>query len=73
MDRFFAACDAFGRMFSPRKAKVTFTLPPGGTYKEPTILLKYIRLKVVGAFPYLGSTISKDGALNAILTTVFKQ
>ena len=60
MDRFSAACGAFGLTISLKKTKVMFTPPPGLPYSEPNILVNDTRLKVVDTFPYLGSTVSRD-------------
>lgn len=65
MDHFSDSCDAFELRISLRKRKVMFTLPPGVPYKAPTILVKNTRLEIVDTFPYLESTISKDGDVDA--------
>ena len=65
MDHFSAACDAFGLTISIKKTKVMFTPAPGAPYSEPTILVNGDKLEVVDTFPYLGSTISRDGSLDA--------
>ena len=65
MDLFSRACDAFGLTISIKKTKVLFTPAPGDPYVEPNILVKGTRLEVVDTFVYLGSTISRDGSLDA--------
>ena len=62
---FFTACDAFGLTISIKKTKVMFTPVPGAPYVEPEIFVKKTRLEVVDTFVYLGSTISRDGSLDA--------
>ena len=46
-----------------------FTPPPGTPYVEPNIFIGGTTLEVVDKFVYLGSTLSRDGALD---TTNFK-
>lgn len=46
----------FGLRVSQGKTKVMFTPSPSVPYKEPTILLRNIRLEVFDTFPYHGST-----------------
>ena len=65
MDCFSSACKAFGLTISIKKTKVMFTPPPGTEYYEPSIYVEGVRLDVVNTFPYLGSTMSRDGALDA--------
>ena len=65
MNLFSTACDAFGLTISIKKTKVMFTPVPGAPYVEPDIFVKETRLEVVDTFVYLGSTISKDGSLDA--------
>ena len=65
MDRFSAAPTAFGLTISLKKTKVMFTIPPGEPYIEPNITVNDTRLGVVDTFVYLGSTISRDGSLDA--------
>ena len=65
MDCFSSACKAFGLTISIKKTKVMFTPPPGTEYYEPSIYVEGVRLGVVNTFPYLGSTMSRDGALDA--------
>ena len=45
--------------------KVMFTPVPGAPYIKPDIFVKKTRLEVVDTFVYLGSTISRDGSLDA--------
>ena len=50
-----------------------FTPVPGKLYKEPIILVKGTRMEVVDTFLYLGSTISRNDALDAeILSRIQK-
>ena len=65
MDKFSRACDAFGLTISLKKTKVMFTPAPGEPYAEPNITVNGTRLDVVDTFVYLGSTLSRDGALDA--------
>ena len=65
MDNFSRACVAFGLTISLKKTKVMFTPAPGEPYIEPNILVNGTRLEVVDTFVYLGSTLSRDGALDA--------
>ena len=65
MNLFSIACDAFGLTISIKKTKVMFTPVPGAPYVEPDIFVKKTRLEVVDTFVYLGSTISRDGSLDA--------
>ena len=65
MDNFSRACAAFGLTISLKKTKVMFTPAPGEPYIEPNILVNGTRLEVVDTFVYLGSTLSRDGALDA--------
>ena len=65
MDRFSASCTAFGLTISLTKTKTMFTPAPGEPYTEPNILVHGIRLGVVDRFVYLGSTLSRDGSLDA--------
>ena len=61
MNRFSAACRAFGLTISLKKTQLTFTPPPGLLHSETNILVNDTRLNVVETFPYLGSTVSRDG------------
>ena len=63
MNCFSTACDAFG--LTIRKTKVMFTPAPGAPYIEPNIYVRERRLDVVDTFVYLGSTVSRDGSLDA--------
>ena len=65
MDRFAASCTAFGLKISLKKTKVMFTPAPGELYIEPNITVHGTRLDVVETFVYLGSTLSRDGSLDA--------
>ena len=67
MDRFSQACTSFGLKISLKKTKVMFTPAPGTPYIEPNITVNGTRLDVVDIFVYLGSTISRDGSLEAEL------
>ena len=65
VDRFSSSYDAFGLKISIKKTKVMFTPPPGLPYIKASIVVNGTALGVVDTFPYLGSTISRDGALDA--------
>ena len=65
MDRFSEASTAFGLTISLKKTKVMCTPAPGKPYTEPNIVVNGTRLGVVDTFVYLGSTISRDGTLDA--------
>ena len=65
MDIFSRACTAFGLTISIKKTNAMFTPAFGQPYTEPNILVQGKRLEVVDSFVYLGSTISKDGTLDA--------
>ena len=65
MDRFSASCTAFGLTISLKKTKVMYTPVPGEPYIEPDIMVYGKRLGVVDTFVYLGSTLSRDGTLDA--------
>jgi hypothetical protein len=69
MDRFSKACIAFGLTISLKKTKVMFTPAPGEPYNEPNIMVNGTKLGVVDSFVYLGSTISRDGSLDAEIKT----
>ena len=71
MDRFSEACTAFGLTISQKKTKVMFTPAPGDPYTEPNIMVNCLvnRLGVIETFVYLGSTISRDGSLDAEIHT----
>ena len=68
MDRFSASCTAFGLTISIKKTKVMFTPPPGTAYIEPSIFVNGFKLEAVNTFVYLGSTMSRDGTLDAEIT-----
>ena len=65
MDLFSASCEAFGLTISLNKTKAMFTPAPGEPYIEPSILVNGTRLGVVEKFVYLGSTLTRDGSLDA--------
>ena len=65
MDRFAAACSAFGLTISLKKTKIMYTPSPGKPYFEPNITVNGTRLEVVDSFVYLRSTISKEATLDA--------
>ena len=65
MDLLSAACIAFGLTISLTKTKVMFTPAPGKPYVQPNIIVQGTRLDAVDTFVYLGSTISRDGTLDA--------
>ena len=65
MDRFSFACTAFGLTISLKRTKAMFTSAPGEPYNEPKIVINDTRLDVVDTFVYLGSTLSRDGSLDA--------
>ena len=69
MDRFSEACTAFGLTISLKKTKVMFTPAPGVPYTEPNIMANATRLGVVDTFVYLGSTVTRDGSLDAEIHT----
>ena len=64
MDRFSHACTAFGLKISLKKTKVMFTPAPDEPYIQPNIIVYGTRLGVVDTFLYLGSFVSRDGALD---------
>lgn len=59
------ASDAFGLTINIKKMKVMFTLASDAPYIEPNIYVRERRLNAVDTFMYLGSTISRDGFLDA--------
>ena len=65
MDLFPRACNASGLNISLKKTKVMFTPDPGEPYIEPNITITRTRLNVVDTFIYLGSTVLRDGSLDA--------
>ena len=65
MDCFSFAGTAFRLTISLKKTKVMFTPAPGEPYNEPNIVINDTRLDVVDTLAYLGSTLSRDGSLDA--------
>ena len=65
MDCFSFACTAFGLTMRLKKTKALFTPALGEPFSGPNIAINDIRLDVVGTFVYLGSTLFKDGSLDA--------
>ena len=65
MDIFSRACLAFGLTINLKKTKVMHTPPIGQVYVEPNITVEGNRLGVVDSFVYLGSTLSRNGSLDA--------
>ena len=65
MDIFCRACLAFGLTINLKKTKVMYTPPIGQVYDEPNITVEGNRLGVVDSFVYLGSTLSRNGSLDA--------
>ena len=65
VDIFSRACLAFWSNHQPEKSKVMYTPPIGQVYVEPNITVEDNRLAVVDSFVYLGSTLSRNGSLDA--------
>ena len=65
MDHLSTACTAFGLTISLKKTEVMYSPAVGQVYAEPNIFVQGKRLKVADSFVYLGSTISRDGTLDA--------
>ena len=65
MDIFSRACLAFGLAINLKKTKVVYTPPIGQVYVEPNITVEGNRLGVVDSFVYLGSSLSRNGTLDA--------
>ena len=65
MDKLSSACTAFGLTISLKKTYAMYTPPIGLPYVEPNIMVEGKRLKVTDSFVYLGSTLSRDGTLDA--------
>ena len=65
MDRFLSSFTAFGLTLSLTKAKAMITPVPAEPYIEHNSFVHGTRLGVVEKFVYLGSTITKDGSLDA--------
>ena len=65
MDIFARACLAFGLTINQKKAKVMYTPPIDQVYVEPNITVEGNRLGVGDSFAYLGSTLSRNGSLDA--------
>ena len=63
MDIFSNPCTAFGLTISIKK--VMYTPVVGQAYIEPSIFVQGKGLGVVDIFVYLGSTMSRDGTLDA--------
>ena len=64
VDRFAEASNLFGLTISLGKTEVLFQPHPTSQAPEPAIEIDGTPLKCVDEFKYLGSTISKDGALD---------
>ena len=73
LDHFSASCTAFGLKISLKKTKLMFTPASDEPYIEPNILVYGTRLDVVNKFVYLGSTLSRDGSLDAEIYYAFKK
>ena len=69
MDIFSRACLAFGLTINLKKTKVMYTPPIGQVYVEPNITVEGNRLGVVDSFVYLGSTLSRNGSLDAEISS----
>ena len=69
MDIFSRACLAFGLTINLKKTKVMYTPPIGQVYVEPNIAVEGNRLGVVDSFVYLGSTLSRNGSLDAEISS----
>ena len=65
MDIFSRACLASGITINLKKTKVVYTPPIGQVYVEPNITVEGNRLGVVDSFVYLGSSLSRNGTLDA--------
>ena len=65
MNIFSRACLAFGLTINLKKTKVMYTPPISQVYVEPNITVEGNRLGVVDSFVYLGSTLSRNGSLDA--------
>ena len=65
MNLFSKACTSFGLTINLKKTKVMYAPPPGQAYNEPDVFVNGQRLAVVDTFVYLGSTLSRDGSLDA--------
>ena len=65
MDKLSSACTAFGLTISLKKTYAMYTPPIGLPYVEPNIMVEGKKLKVTDSFVYLGSTLSRDGTLDA--------
>ena len=64
-DIFSRACLAFCLTINLKKTKVMYTPSIGQVYVEPKITVEGNRLGVVDSFVYLGSTLSRNGSLDA--------
>ena len=69
MDIFSRACLSFGLTINLKKTKVMYTPPIGQVYVEPNITVEDNRLGVVDSFVYLGSTLSRNGSLDAEISS----
>jgi hypothetical protein len=65
MDKLSGACNVFGLTISLKKTYTMYTPPIGLPYVEPNIMVEGKRLNVADSFVYLGSTLSRDGTLDA--------
>ena len=65
MDIFSKACFAFRLTINLKKTKVTYMPPIGQNYVEPNIMVEGNRLGVIDSIVYLGSTLSRNGSLDA--------
>ena len=65
MDIFSRACLSFGLTINLKKTKVMYTPLIGQVYVEPNITVEDNRLGVVDSFVCLGSTLSRNGSLDA--------
>ena len=69
MDIFSRACLAFSLSINLKKTKIMYTPPIGQVYVEPNITVEDNTLGVVDSFVYLGYTLSRNGGLDAEIST----
>ena len=65
MNHFSQTCNVFGLNIGLKKAKVMFTPAPDEPYIEHNITVNNARLDIADTFIYFGSTLSRDGLLDA--------
>ena len=63
VDKFCNACDSFGLTVSTKKSEVLHQPAPGKPNLEPDIKFNGQRLKAMDEFTYLGSTPSRNVAI----------